>query len=109
MNKSTVYLEPTGDKRQFFFVEPSSDLANRGAQSGALLFDGRKVNSTYEGKLLVFAGRCGTREYDATGAITNDDQTVSLTGTAPTIDPETCLKTGEQKETLVFNFKRVAN
>jgi len=110
VEKSTVYLEPTGDKRQFFLVEPSLELTNRGAQSGALLFDGRKVDTTtYEGKLFVFAGRCGTRDYDASGPITNDGQTVTLTGSSPQIDPESCQRTGEQQETLVFNYKRVAN
>ena len=109
VDKSTVYLEPTGDIRQFFLVEPSVELANQGAQSGALLFDGRKVNTTYEGKLFVFVGLCGTRDYDASGQITNDDQTVTLVGTAPQIDPKSCLKTGEQEKTLIFNFKRVAN
>ena len=109
VEKSTVYLEPTGDKRQFFLVEPGLELANRGAQSGALLFDGRKVDASYEGKLFVFAGRCGTRDYDASGPITNDGQTVTLTGSPPQIDPESCQRTGEQQETLVFNYKRVAN
>jgi hypothetical protein len=109
VDKSSVYLEPTGDKRQFFFVEPSLELANQGAQSGALLFDGRTTNATYEGKLFVFAGLCGTREYDASGPITNDSETVTLVGTAPQIDPESCAKTGEQTRTLVFNYKRRAN
>lgn len=109
VDKSTVYLEPTGDRRQFFFVEPSLELVSRGAQSGALLFDGRKVNTSYEGKLFVFAGLCGTREYDASGPITNDNETVTLVGTAPQIDPQSCVKTGEQTKTLVFNFKRRAD
>lgn len=109
VDKSTVYLEPTGDKRQFFLVEPSVELASQGAQSGALLFDGRKVSGSYEGKLFVFAGLCGTRDYDATGPITNEDETVTLLGMAPQIDPESCAKIGEQKKTLVFNFKRIAH
>ena len=110
VEKSSVYLEPTGDKRQFFFVKPSDELGARGAKSGSRLFDGRKTdNMSYEGKLFVFAGRCGTREYDASGPITNDDQTVTLSGMAPRIDPDSCLKIDEQARTLVFNFKRVTN
>lgn len=71
VGKSTVYLEPTGDERQFFLVEPSEDLSNQGVQSGVLFFDGRKVNATYEGKVFLFPGqRCGTREYDASGPVT---------------------------------------
>ncbi len=110
VDKTTVYLEPTGDKRQFFLIEPSLELMRQGAQSGSLLFDGRKIdNGSYEGKLFVFAGRCGMREYDASGPITNDDQTVTLVGLAPRIDPDTCLKIDEEKRTLVFNFKRITS
>jgi hypothetical protein len=108
VDKSTVYLEPTGDKRQFFLIDPSLELISQGAQSGWLLFDGQKTdNMSYKGKLFVFAGRCGTRHYDASGPITNDDQTVTLVGLAPRIDPVTCLQIDEQERTLVFNFKRI--
>jgi hypothetical protein len=106
VEKSTVYLEPTGDKRQFFLIEPSLELTGQDVQSGSLLFDGQKNDTSYEGKLFIFAGRCGTREYDASGPITNDGQTVTLVGAAPLIDPETCLKVGERERTLVFNYKR---
>jgi hypothetical protein len=109
VDKSTVYLDLVADKRKFFLVEPDAELASQGARSGSLLFEGRAIEGkTYEGKLLFFAGRCGTREYEASGPITNGGQTVTLTGTAPQIDPESCLKTGEREETLVFNFQRVA-
>jgi len=106
-DNSYVYLEPTGDKRQFFLIRPSSDLAAQGAQPGSLLFDGRNINeASYEGKLFLFAGRrCATREYDASGPISNDGQTVTLVGKAPQIDPASCLTTGEQERTLIFNFK----
>ena len=110
VEKSMVYLEPTGDKRQFFLIEPSLELTAQGAQPGSLLFDGRKIdNSSYEGKLFVFAGRCGTRDYDVAGRITNDDQTVTLVGMAPRIDLESCLKIDEQERTVVFNYKRTIN
>jgi hypothetical protein len=108
VDKSRVYLRAEGDRRQFFLDGPSAELASQGARSGELLFDGQKVNATYKGKLYVFAGRCGTREYDASGPINSDDQ-VTLTGTAPQIDPDSCLKTGEQQKTLVFNFTGLAH
>lgn len=110
VEKSTVFLEPTGENRQFFFVKPSKELTAQGAQPGSLLFDGRKTgDASYEGKLFIFAGRCGTRDYDARGPITNDDQTVTLVGKAPRLDSDSCLKIDEQERTLVFNFKRVSN
>jgi hypothetical protein len=107
VEKSTVYLEPTGERRQFFFVEPSSELMAQGAQPGYLLFDGRKIGAAYEGKLRIFAGRCTTHDYDVSGPITNDDETVTLVGKAPRIDPDSCMKVDEQERTLVFNYKRM--
>lgn len=110
VEKSTVYLVPTGDRRQFFLVEPSLELGAQGAQAGALLFDGRKIvdaqSKSYEGKVFVFVGRCGTRDYDASGPITNDDETVTLVGKAPHFDAETCVKIDERERTLIFNFQR---
>jgi hypothetical protein len=106
VDKSLVYLEATGDKRQFFVLKPSVELSAAGAQFGSQLFDGRNIGDvSYEGTLFYFAKRCGTREYNASGPISNGGLTVTLTGTAPQIDVETCMKTGEQEQKLIFNFK----
>lgn len=106
VGKSYVYLEATGDRRQFFFVRPSEELKNQGAKNGDQFFDGRKIgDAAYEGKLFVFAGRCGSRQYDASGPISNGLTTVTLVGKAPQIDPDNCEHTGDQDQTLIFDFK----
>src|SRR6266545_20510 len=102
---SMVYLEPTGPRRQFFFVEPSSDLATLGARPGLLLFSGQRVADDYEGKMIAYAGRCASREYDVFGPVTNNNETVTVLGKAPRIDPDSCMKIGEQERTHVFNLK----
>jgi hypothetical protein len=105
VDKSKVFLAPAqeGPGRQFYFLEPSEELAKQGAQRGALLFDGRRVNETYEGKLFVFARGCALQPYAASGPITNNDYRVTLTGMAPQIDPKSCRILGEQEKTLIFN------
>jgi hypothetical protein len=106
VDKSYVYLEATGDKRQFFFLKPTAESLAQGAQPGLMLFNGRIIGETsYEGKLFVFAGRkCGTWEYGASGPI-SAGPTVTLTGWAPQVDTDTCQKIGEQDRTLIFNYK----
>ncbi len=105
VDKSKVFLAPAreGPGRQFFFLEPSEELEKQGAQRGTLLFDGRKVNETYEGKLFVFAGGCAPQPYAASGPITNNSNRVTLTGVAPQIDPKSCRILGEQEKTLIFD------
>jgi hypothetical protein len=107
VDRSYVYLEANGANRQFIFIKPNRVLSDQGAHRGSMLFDGQNINETsYSGKVFVYAGRrCPTREYDASGPISDGGVTVTLTGQAPQIDPETCSKTGEQEQTLVFKFR----
>jgi|SRR6516162_4298129 len=66
----------------------------------AMYADGQKVNETYEGKVVVFAGRCGNgHSYDVSGPITNGDGTVTLAGMAPQFDLN-CNATGQQQKHL---------
>jgi hypothetical protein len=105
VEKSILYLEATGDRRQFYFITPDSDWTVLGVQPGALLFDGRKIGLAYEGTVVVYAGGCPKHGYDASGPITNDSTTVTLIGKVPRIDPRTCVKLGDEERTLVFNLK----
>ena len=106
VDKSKVFLAPAreGPGRQFFFLEPSEELAKQGVYLAVpLLFDGRNVNETYEGKLFVFAGGCAPQPSAASGPITNNSNRVTLTGMAPQIDPKSCRILGEQEKTLIFD------
>jgi len=104
VDKSKVFLVPAqeGPGRQFYFLVPSEELAKQGVQQGVLLFDGQKVNETYEGKLFVFAGGCQPQPYAASGPITNNSNTVTLIGMAPQVDPKSCRILGKQEKTLIF-------
>jgi TIR domain-containing protein len=102
---SEVYLEPSGNKRQFKFLRPGKDLWANGASKGSILFEGQRDNDQYKGSLFVFAPRCPAREYNAAGLITNGETTVTLTGRAPVIDPKSCAKVNEEERSLIFDFK----
>ena len=75
VDKSTVYLEPTGDKRQFYFVDASQEMLERGVLPGTLLFEGRlqqngdlsgeKPSQRYVGKIFDYFGGCQPLAYDA--------------------------------------------
>lgn len=106
VDHSYVYLEATGNRRQFIFVRPNTEFSRQGAYRGRLLFDGKKDGDTFEGTLFAFAGRCDPRGYKASGPVTKNDTVVTLIGTPPKLDPETCGEIGDEDEQrLSFYYK----
>ncbi len=106
---SIVYLEPTATQRQFFFVEPSAEMLQSGAQPGSLLFEGSiQYDATngdrYLGRLYGYYGKCGPHSYAAEGPVHAGPEVV-LTGNAPRYNGNTCEQLDDQKTTLVLQFK----
>jgi hypothetical protein len=62
-NGSKLYLVAEGETRRFYFDVPGPTVAEQGAIPGTLLFDGRKVGSSYEGTAYVFSSKCGAASY----------------------------------------------
>ena len=114
VDKSTVYLEPTGDKRQFYFVDVSHEMLERGVLPGTLLFEGRlqqngdvsdeKPSQRYVGKIFDYFGSCQPLAYDAEGPVL-PGPSIELIGQAPRVDNVTCKKIGEEEKRLLFDFK----
>ncbi len=114
VDKSTVYLEPTGDKRQFFFVDVSQEMLERGVLPGTLLFEGRIQQTVdasdqnpvqkYVGRIFDYFGSCQPLAYDVEGPVL-PGPSIELTGQAPRIDNVTCKKIGEEEKQLLFEFK----
>jgi hypothetical protein len=109
VDKSTVYLEPTGDKRQFFYVDVSQEMLERDVLPGTLLFEGR-IEGTgdsqrYVGKIFEYFGRCGSLPYHAEGPVLQPGPRIELIGKAPRVDNATCKKIDEDEKTLLFGFK----
>lgn len=85
---SLVRLEADPDKppRRFYFFEPSAQMIASGAHAGDLLFFGQRSGNSYEGTAYVFAGKCGKHPYRTVGNVSDDDQTISLSGRKPVIN-----------------------
>lgn len=106
LDKSLVYLESAARQREFFFVEPSHDMAEAGAKRGSLLFEGEADANTerYAGRLYAYFGKCGPLPYAAEGPVQPGPEIV-LTGKAPRLNEVTCEKIGEEEKTLNLKFK----
>jgi hypothetical protein len=114
VDKSLVYLESTGSKKQFFFVDPSQDMLSRGVKPGTLLFEGSmkptgdtsdgKTGEMYAGTIFVYFAKCPTQQYDAQGPVLHGP-TVELVGNAPRVDNASCKPIGVEEKKLVFDFK----
>jgi hypothetical protein len=68
-----------------------------------LLFKGKGSGDSYGGTAFVFSSRCGTRGYQVTGVVSNNDETVTLFGKAPLVD-ENCRVADYRDDVLVFNL-----
>jgi hypothetical protein len=93
---SIVHLDavPQSSSRVFYVYRPNSALSASGARPGDLLFSGRRIGDRYEGTAYVFAGRCGRFPYSVVGSVGNGDQTVTISGRKPAIDPSSCRVSG---------------
>jgi len=104
-NGSTVRLEASeSGGRRFYYYQPRKGMLDAGARPGDLVFEGRRIGNRYEGKAYAFKGHCGTLDYQVSGEVSNDDQTVVLTGRAPQLD-SACKPTGSAPDRLVFSYK----
>jgi hypothetical protein len=100
-NGSVVTLEADGANRKFSYATPKPDLPVR---TGTVLFQGTKSGNTYSGTAYGFSKKCGTVSYPVTGVVSNDEKTVTLTGTMPLFD-SSCQRAGSRADTLIFTFK----
>ena len=99
-NGSVVSLESAGVRRKFIYVTPRAGLP---VQKGTLLFDGIKDGETYKGTAYVFS--CGARGYSVQGPVSNNDQTITLTGGRELVNAS-CRSVGYGTDTLVFKYLR---
>ncbi|TGD97149.1 hypothetical protein [Methylobacterium nonmethylotrophicum] len=101
--KSVMMLVADGARRRFYYHRPRPGLAEAGARSGSLLFDGVRRGNTYSGRATVFAGACGTFDYLVDGTVVADRHVV-MRGTAPRIDRRTCEVVGYRADELAFDL-----
>jgi len=94
-----------GNARRFVYLRPRAALAQRGVVSGTLLFEGRRIQSTYEGTARIFGmPPCGAFPYAVRGPVSGDQRQVTLYGRAPRLN-ERCEVIGHRDDTLVFTLE----
>jgi len=64
-----------------------------------LLFDGRKIGSSYEGTAYVFSSKCGAASYQVTGALSDNSHRLEMVGIAPELDAAPF-----KRDVLIFTY-----
>ncbi|AWN48463.1 hypothetical protein DK419_20630 [Methylobacterium terrae] len=102
-NASVMVLVADGARRRFYYHRPRPGMAEAGARSGSLLFDGVRRGNTYSGTATVFAGACGTFTYSVDGIVVADRRVV-MRGLAPRVDRRTCGVFDYRADELAFDL-----
>ena len=102
-NGSKLYLLAAGETRRFYFDVPGPAAAEQGAIPGTLLFDGRKVGSSYEGTAYVFSSKCGAASYQIKGTLSDNSQRIEMVGIAPELDAS-CRVSAFKRDVLIFTY-----
>ncbi|WP_162596217.1 hypothetical protein [Methylobacterium sp. 17Sr1-1] len=102
-NDSVMVLVADGARRRFYYHRPRPGMAEAGARSGSLLFDGVRRGNTYSGTATVFAGACGTFTYTVDGYVVADRRVV-MRGMAPRVDRRTCGVFDHRPDELAFDL-----
>jgi hypothetical protein len=100
-NGSTLYLVANGNARELYYDKPRPGMAAVGAQPGSLLFRGVFSNGSYTGTAFIFSKSCGSLPYQVSGPVTNNYETITLRGQAPSADAS-CNVTKTTPDTLEF-------
>jgi hypothetical protein len=100
-NGSTVYLVADGASRELYYDKPRPGMLAVGARPGSLLFRGTYANGGYSGTAFIFTKHCGTLAYQVSGPVTNNFESITMHGEAPSADAD-CNVTKYIFDTLAF-------
>jgi hypothetical protein len=103
-NGSVLYLIANGRSRELYYDTPKPGLVTAGATPGSLLFKGTFQNGTYSGTAYIFNKRCGTVPYQVSGPVSNDFESVTMQGDAPSGLDANCNPTKYVADTLQFSL-----
>ena len=102
-NRSVMSLAANGARRRFYYHRPRPGMAEAGARSGSLLFDGVRAGNTYAGIAYVFDGACGAFDDKVDGHVVAESRVV-MRGLAPRVDPRTCSVFDDRPDALAFDL-----
>jgi hypothetical protein len=102
-NGSLIKLEANGASRRFLYTQPRQGLIEEGVTPGTTEFIGTQTGNMYSGTAYVFSRICGAIGFAVSGALAPDEQSITMTGWVPYIDPQ-CHRVGGHPGTLVFQL-----
>jgi hypothetical protein len=105
-NGSAMYLVASGEKREFYYQEPRSEMVEAGARQGSLLFTGISAGGRYVGTAYIYNPQCGRIGYPVSGPILDGYQRVSLRGRAPLMSLD-CRVKGHVVDNLEFTLLKL--
>ncbi|MBX9841908.1 MAG: hypothetical protein K2Z80_08900 [Xanthobacteraceae bacterium] len=103
-NGSVMKLSTDGARRFFVYDVPRQSLSDFGVKKGTVLFEGVRRGKTYDGIAYIFTRACGSKHYQVSGEVAEDDRSVTLRGQAPRVDAA-CNVVGYRDDVLVFTFQ----
>ncbi len=92
-----------GERRVAWYWAPREGLSKRGAQQGALLFEGDVVDGRLRGTARLFTGDCGVFAYAVEGVVVGAVLRIVFRGEAPRVSSN-CQVTGVFDDELVLEF-----
>jgi hypothetical protein len=104
-NGSIVQLHGDGVERVFEYLQPRRGLQTIGVGKGTMLFKGRQNGLRLSGTAYLFSATCGAVGYRVEGALSQDGQTIELSGSAPKRNAK-CQIIDHRPDMLVFRAQR---
>jgi hypothetical protein len=101
--ESSTAIENVTSAKEFRMVLQTAggDLMNKGASTGATLFEGERDNNKAVGLAWTFAAGCQPESYEASGEFSGDGTVFTVQGRAPVRD-QNCKVASFQDKTLTF-------
>lgn len=102
---SAMYMAAEGTQRRVFYDVPREGLSNLGITRGSLLIEGVLNQFNFTGHVIAYAPNCPALKYPATGTLSADGLSLTLSGNRPARDGY-CNIIGQSAVTLVLELVR---
>jgi hypothetical protein len=104
-NDSVMLIESVESDRKVYYFRPREGLAEVGVKLGTLLLAGTKSDKDFVGTAHTFSKNCGARPYTVTGKFNEDENVITLNGSAPIVN-KNCEIVKYTDRLLTFYFLR---
>ena len=101
LDESTLNLVAEGDLRKFYYYQLQPDAQATGATRGALLLEGKLLDTHFAGTAYKYDRRCGRVPYRVDGMFRDNNLRLELQGQSPRIDAY-CVMQGTELSSLTL-------